>query len=89
LQASGVKQNHFENQSVFHVDYDPVCKEIQKLDTIKLSISSVVSLDSIFSSKLEVGILYELSSHPIVDSIGYLEDDKKQKWLVFIQLPLV
>ena len=61
---------HFMGPSRFYVDYIPVNTETQKLRNIELSISSVVSLDSVHSSELEVGILYELRScHPIVDSI--------------------
>jgi len=76
-------------ESPLDVDYIPIENTNTETLMLKFSISSVVSLDSIPSSQLKVGILYELRScHPIVDGVGYLEDAQKRKWLVFVQVSL-
>lgn len=70
------------------VKFVPVCKKDQLLDT-KFSISSVTRLDTKPPDTLSNGILYEFrSQHPIVDCVGYLQNETKTKWLVFIQVSL-
>ena len=46
-------------------------------------------LDTKPPDTLSKGILYEFrSQHPIVDCVGYLQNENKTNWLVFIQVSL-
>ena len=60
----------------------------KQMKQVKFFIASMMTLDSI-TSKFDPKSLYELRrQHPIVDSVGYLQDEFNRFWLVFIQVSL-